>query len=119
MKCSICGCEFVPIIKQHYISRDNDQTGIATAFSKVEKRIYDTFDCPECGCQIVAQERKRAFVQAVSVGHPDEVVFVEKETEEKPECFGNDMVPQTECPCSLSYECDKILKEKHENEGKK
>ena len=21
--------------------------------------IYDAFDCPECGCQVIAQERKR------------------------------------------------------------
>lgn len=30
-------------------------------FSKDEEKIYDAYDCPMCGCQIIAQERKRNF----------------------------------------------------------
>ena len=82
LKCKICGCEFTPIIDKHYIARDNSESGLSTTFRKIEGNIYDTFDCPACGCQIVAQERKRGFVSTVSVGYPDEVVFVEKESEE-------------------------------------
>ena len=77
MKCRICGYEFVPTIRQHYISRDNDQTGIAAAFSKAKKSIYDTFDCPECGCQIIAQERKRTFI---------DVCFAEEVNDDDDEC---------------------------------
>lgn len=59
IKCKICGCEFVPVIDKHYIARDNGESGAATVFKRIECNIYDTFDCPACGCQIIAQERKR------------------------------------------------------------
>lgn len=59
IKCKICGYEFIPVIDKHYITRDNGEFGISTAFKRVEGNIYDAFDCPACGCQIVAQERKR------------------------------------------------------------
>lgn len=62
IKCKICGCEFVPVIDKHYITRDNGESGAATVFKRIEGNIYDTFDCPACGCQIIAQERKRKFV---------------------------------------------------------
>lgn len=62
IKCKICGCEFVPVIDKHYITRDNSESGAATVFKRIEGNIYDTFDCPACGCQIIAQERKRNFV---------------------------------------------------------
>ena len=62
IKCKVCGCEFTPVIDKHYITRDNGESGISTAFKHVEGNLYDTFDCPACGCQIVAQERKRTFI---------------------------------------------------------
>lgn len=62
MKRKICGCEFTPVIDKHYIARDNGESGIATAFKSNEGNLYDTFDCPACGCQIIAQERKRNYV---------------------------------------------------------
>ena len=63
IKCKICECEFNPIIEKHYISRDGGKTGIVAAFqSNPEEKLYDTFDCPECGCQVVVQERKRTYV---------------------------------------------------------
>ena len=62
IKCKVCGCEFAPVIDKHYIARDNDKYGIVTAFKNAEENLYDTFDCPACGCQIIAQERKRAFI---------------------------------------------------------
>lgn len=30
-------------------------------FSKDEEKIYDAYDCPMCGSQIIVQERKRNF----------------------------------------------------------
>lgn len=62
IKCKICGCEFNPIIEKHYVSRDTSRTGVVTAFSNDEEKLYDTFDCPECGCQVIAQERKRNYI---------------------------------------------------------
>ena len=54
IKCKVCGCEFTPVIDKHYITRDNGESGISTAFKHVEGNLYDTFDCPACGCQIIA-----------------------------------------------------------------
>ena len=63
LKCKICGCEFNDVKERHYISRNNGKVGLAAAFgSNPEDILYDTFDCPACGCQMTAQERKRAFV---------------------------------------------------------
>lgn len=63
IKCNFCGCEFPAIIKKHYIARDNGKSGLAVAFgSEPEERLYDAFDCPICGCQIIAQERKRSYI---------------------------------------------------------
>ncbi len=62
LKCKICGCEFNAVKERHYISRDKGKTGLATAFgSNPEYVLYDTFDCPDCGCQITVQERKREY----------------------------------------------------------
>jgi DNA-directed RNA polymerase subunit RPC12/RpoP len=62
LKCKICGCEFNAVKERHYISRDNGKTGLTAAFgSNPEDKLYDTFDCTACGCQIVAQERKRKY----------------------------------------------------------
>lgn len=60
--CNVCGKEFEPKIENHYESRDNLQKGLAKAFADQEPQIYDTFDCPYCGSQYVAQPRKRAVV---------------------------------------------------------
>ena len=62
LKCKICGYEFNAVKERHYISRNNGKVGLATAFgSNLEDILYDTFDCPTCGCQITAQERKREY----------------------------------------------------------
>lgn len=61
MKCKICGTEFPAIKERHYIARDNNKTGAVVVFSKGEEKIYDAYDCPLCGSQIIAQERKRNF----------------------------------------------------------
>lgn len=59
LKCEICGCEFNAVIERHYISRDEGQTGLAAFAGGQENEEYDTFDCPQCGCQFIAQPRKR------------------------------------------------------------
>lgn len=58
--CNVCGAEFKLIAIQHYIARGNDVQGAFAALgSHDEPDIYDAFDCPYCGCQYIAQARKR------------------------------------------------------------
>lgn len=62
LKCKICECEFVPEKKEHYVARTDGKTGVVAVFqSNDETGLFDAFDCPQCGCQVIAQERKRAF----------------------------------------------------------
>lgn len=62
LKCKICGTEFPTIKERHYICRDAGKIGLSAALgSKDEEKIYDSFDCPMCGCQVVAQDRKRTY----------------------------------------------------------
>ena len=80
IKCKFCGCEFTPVIDKHYITRDNGESGISTAFKHVEGNLYDTFDCPACGCQIVAQERKRTFIDVCFAEEVDDDEECESES---------------------------------------
>ena len=59
IKCNVCACEFIPEKDEHYISRDKIETGLTKIVNSSEENLYDTFDCPQCGCQMVMQERKR------------------------------------------------------------
>lgn len=60
LKCEICGCEFNAVSENHYVSRGEKETGLSALASCAEVPEYDTFDCPQCGCQYIAQQRKRA-----------------------------------------------------------
>ena len=59
LKCKVCGTKFWAIDERHYIARDNSTTGAVAAISKDEEKIYDAYDCPMCGSQVIAKERKR------------------------------------------------------------
>lgn len=73
LKCKVCGCEFSAIIERHYISRDCGKTGLAASFgSNQEERLYDCFDCPQCGCQNVSQERKRVYIPVSKIDDESE-----------------------------------------------
>jgi predicted RNA-binding Zn-ribbon protein involved in translation (DUF1610 family) len=61
-KCNICDCQFHAVAEHHYISRDEEVTGISGIVGREEPKIYDTFDCPNCGCQVIVQERKRELI---------------------------------------------------------
>ena len=66
MKCDICGGQFTPRKKDHYVSRDTGEvTGVVSAIitGSKEDQYYDTFDCPICGCQIIAQKRNRKVAE--------------------------------------------------------
>ena len=67
MKCNVCGTDFPAIRERHYVSRDNSKTGFVAAFSSTDETcLFDTYDCPNCGCQVVAQPRKRNYEPDVS-----------------------------------------------------
>ena len=69
LKCKICECEFVPEKKEHYVARTDGKTGVVSMLqSNDETGLFDAFDYPQCGCQVIAQERKRAFI----VSHVDD-----------------------------------------------
>ena len=73
IKCKVCESGLVPSVDAHYVARDNGESGLATMIKSAEGKLYDAFDCPICGCQIIAQERKRIYVQ------PNEVATVDDE----------------------------------------
>lgn len=52
-KCEVCGNEFEATKEDHYIARDK---GLFC-----EGDLYDAYDCPKCGSQIIAKERKRSY----------------------------------------------------------
>lgn len=61
-ECKVCGSEFELNIENHYISKDDGVTGIATVVKKEEEKLYDAYDCPICGCQNLIQDRKRRLL---------------------------------------------------------
>lgn len=72
LECKVCGTKFNAIIKRHYLARDNGKTGLAVAFgSTAEECLYDAFDCPMCGCQVIAKERKRDYIPFISTDKED------------------------------------------------
>ena len=58
MKCNACGLNFEATKEGHYIAREKGSKGFSN-LSGTEEPIFDAFDCPRCGCQIIVQERKR------------------------------------------------------------
>ena len=63
LECKICGCKFNATIEKHYFARAEARTGLAAISGGSEAALYDAFDCPQCGCQNLAQERKRAALK--------------------------------------------------------
>ena len=61
--CNVCGASFKPLANRRYTARDNIVTGAAAALAHREEALFDAFDCPVCGCQVIAQERKRSEVE--------------------------------------------------------
>lgn len=61
LTCGICGGIFPVDKSMHYVSRDKNITGLASITRKEESTLYDSFDCPICGCQNRLQERKYTY----------------------------------------------------------
>lgn len=66
--CSVCGFEFLLDLEKHYISRDETDYGFLTTITTTEEPcIYDTVDCPLCGCQNILQKRKRKMEEDIKI----------------------------------------------------
>lgn len=61
IKCKVCGCEWTPVAERRYVARDSGEPGKTQG-----GKLYDAFDCPACGCQVIAQERKRDYYGLLS-----------------------------------------------------
>lgn len=84
MKCNVCGKEFEPVFDKHYVARDDGETGLVVALaSKPENKLYDVFNCPHCGCQAIAQERKRGWLSIEVVDDKKRNKIVEDKGMEK------------------------------------
>ena len=65
IKCKVCGAEFPAIRERHYVSRETTKTGFVAMLGSTAKPglydLYDSYDCPNCGCQINVQGRNRRY----------------------------------------------------------
>lgn len=61
MKCKVCKHRFHPTNANHYICRLSIKRGLAAAFGSAEPTLFDAFDCPHCGSQIIAGVRERKY----------------------------------------------------------
>lgn len=87
--CCVCLMEFDLAVERHYIARDKSMSGLSSAWSSPEPELYDSIDCPICGCQNILQKRKRNFVTEADF-EIDEPEVDEDEEEEVPRAL--DMV---------------------------
>lgn len=55
MRCKICGVNFVLDKSSKYVVMDD-----YVPFSFSERKMFEAFDCPVCGCQNIVNERKRS-----------------------------------------------------------
>lgn len=73
LECKVCGTKFKAIVERHYIARNNGKIGLAVSLdSTAEEGLYDAFDCPMCGCQVIAKERKRDYIPRTSADEEGE-----------------------------------------------
>ena len=49
--CKVCGRDFPLIAEEHYISKEAGKVGIASLVGGPAPILWDSFDCPHCGCQ--------------------------------------------------------------------
>lgn len=57
--CKVCGRDFALIAEEHYISKEADKIGFAALADGPAPVLFDSFDCPHCGCQNNMQQRNR------------------------------------------------------------
>ena len=119
--CNVCGAKIEPIKSAHYIARNEGTAGVAAAISKQEETLYDAFDCPVCGCQYIAQERKRTLYDVICADEPSDDTETSDKTEEtsdkeeKPECKGceYDDDPQDNPFSMMCVSCRRLYTDKY------
>ncbi len=57
--CKVCGRDFPLIVEDHYVSKEPDKQGLAALAGGTAPTLWDSFDCPHCGCQNRMQQRNR------------------------------------------------------------
>lgn len=57
--CKVCGRDFPLLAEEHYVSKEPGKTGIAAIAGGQAPILWDSFDCPHCGCQNRMQQRNR------------------------------------------------------------
>lgn len=57
--CKVCGRNFPLIAEEHYVSKEAGKVGFAAIAGGPAPIIWDSFDCPHCGCQNRMQQRNR------------------------------------------------------------
>ena len=57
--CKVCGRDFPLIAEDHYVSKEAGKIGIAAIAGGPAPILWDSFDCPHCGCQNRMQQRNR------------------------------------------------------------
>lgn len=62
-KCTVCNREFELKGENHYITEARRATGLAVLIGSTETALYDTVDCPYCGCQQILHVREKVFVE--------------------------------------------------------
>lgn len=76
IKCSICG-EQVELRKENRYEVVIKAGTLQKSFG-AKDQLYEAFDCPHCGCQMLMQERFPAKEIKIAEGHTDEYDPVEK-----------------------------------------
>lgn len=110
LKCKICGAEF-PISKEnHRIACDFSKSGLAASLSTSnESALYDVYDCPACGCQVMAQMRKPLTDEGQNV---DELTIEDFSNEELADHLGIDANVVGQLRAKASCEASRAQKSK-------
>lgn len=75
MNVKFVALSLTPLLKGTILLVITEKTGLAVAFgSTAEECLYDAFDCPMCGCQVIAKERKRDYISFVKEDEDDEQI---------------------------------------------
>ena len=107
LKCKVCECEFIPEKKEHYVSRDEVKIGFSSLAGGMEEKIYDTFDCPQCGCQNVVGGRKRELYMGEII---ENLEAISKNLEQEP-FINKPCVSEKSCEHDKNEVLDKIRAE--------
>ena len=80
--CAVCGKEFELTAEEHYVAREDTQTGLRASLGGEESKLYDAMDCPYCGSQMLLNRRLRESCPC-DYGICDECDGVEEGEEEE------------------------------------